>query len=77
MEQRFWKIAYLVFQYVILLSLIGFLAWDYHLTGEPIQLILGILIGALYGIPVPEKWTYDEMHGIVRKSIEEYEKDRK
>lgn len=57
---RFNKVAYTVYQYILLLVLAGLLGWIYLRDGEVQQLILGVLVGRMIGIPLPEVWSHEK-----------------
>ena len=54
------KKLFAAFQAVLLIALISFLAWDYWLTQEFNEIILGVLVGMTVGVPVPEEWRDDK-----------------
>ena len=59
MESKTNKISFIVYQYIVLLALVGLLAWKFFHDGEIQMLILGVLVGRMHGIPLPEKWSHE------------------
>ena len=50
------KYSYIVYQFILLFAMLGILAWQYLTQMEINELILGVLLGMMIGIPVPANW---------------------
>lgn len=50
------KYSFIVYQFLLLLVMVGFLGWEFYISGTVNELILGVLLGMMIGIPVPGNW---------------------
>lgn len=57
MPSRINKFSFLTYQFSLLYSVLAFMVWDaVALGGQYTQLILGVLLGQMIGVPVPYGW---------------------
>ena len=45
----------IVYQFVVLAAIIGYLGWGFYSTGDWNEIMLGALIGVMVGIGLPKK----------------------
>ena len=50
------KYSYIVYQFILLFSMLAILAWQYWNEQQVNELILGVLLGMMIGVPVPANW---------------------
>jgi len=50
------KYSYIAYQFILLFVMVGFLGWQFATQGEINELILGVLLGMMIGVPVPASW---------------------
>ena len=50
------KYSYIVYQFTLLFSMLGLISWQFYTQGQINELILGVLLGMMIGVPVPANW---------------------